>query len=169
MIIYYVRKTVGSGLCLLECWKEEESTQWMKGNISRLVYLLGVFCGLLTQWLGAVLQWYQHCSQLLQQTLLWCCCPQRFNGTFGMTASMFCSFNNRSANKDFRWHINNLHLLQSRWLVSAVGAAAAGPSCSLQSAAFSSTQQQLGQAGPRRRTASSTQQLWSQPSHYLDI
>ena len=120
MIIYYVRKTVGSGLCLLECWKEEESTQWMKGNISRLVYLLGVFCGLLTQWLGAVLQWYQHCSQLLQQTLLWCCCSQRFNGTFGMTASMFCSFNNRSANKDFRWHINNLHLLQSSCLVSAV-------------------------------------------------
>ena len=111
---------MGSGLCLLECWKEEESTQWMKGNISRLVYLLGVFCGLLTQWLGAVLQWYQHCSQLLQQTLLWCCCSQRFNGTFGMTASMFCSFNNRSANKDFRWHINNLHLLQSSWLVSAV-------------------------------------------------
>ena len=37
----------------------------MKGNIPRLVYLLGVFCGLLTQWPGAVLQWYQHCSQLL--------------------------------------------------------------------------------------------------------
>ena len=98
----------------------------MKGNIPRLVYLLGVFCGLLTQWPGAVLQWYQHCStaascciKLLQQTLLWCCCPQRFYGTFGMTASMFCSFNNR-INKVFRWHINNLHLLQSRWLVSAV-------------------------------------------------
>ena len=119
---------------------------------------------------AAVVPALQHCSQLLHPAAAFSCCSKpcydaavsNASRTFGMAASMFCSFNNRAANNVpfFGWYIRNL-LLQSRCLVSAVGAAAAGPSCSLQSAAFSSTPQQLGQAGPRRRTASSTQQPWS--------